>query len=179
MKRLIVGTQSTEGKEYIECMAFIGESEIVGKSTFSVYVNPDSKRKGIPYFKYCNNSDYVSCSKLIRIQLDACEYVFHTNSNNKKLWKINSQDKKLLCRFLESKSASNPEYTNFKMCCYYWNREMRLFRGIKWEYDKQECKTELDAYMQGQFDDKVCAQHPSYVPSTLKMPNYKNLPTLK
>lgn len=115
MKRLIVGTQSTEDKEYIECMAFIDEFDIVGKGTFSVYVKPDSNRK----------------------------------------------------------------YTNFKMCCYYWNREMRIFRGIKWQYKELECPTELDVYMQGQFDDKACAQHPSYIPSTLEMPNYRNLPVLK
>lgn len=31
--------------------------------------------------------------------------------------------------------------------------------------------SELDAYMQGQFDDKICTQHPSYVEVTYKTVN--------
>ena len=179
MKRLIVGTQSTEGKEYIECMAFIGTGKPKGKHAFSVYVNPDDNREGTVYFKYCNNSGYKNCSEFIRIQLDECKYVLHTNDDGKGLWKINSQDKKLLCRFLSSRSAQLPKYTNYQMCCYEWNYEMHLFDGIKWQYRDKECQSMAEAYFEGQFDSKDCAQHPSYVPSTLKMPNYKNLPTLK
>lgn len=169
MKKLVY-----KEKEYIECISTVGSDHDNG---FCVVVNPDGNRRGTVYFKYCNSASYLKSTKVIRIMLDKCEYVFHKNEKGKSTWKLNSKDKKNLVLFLNSASKSFKNATNYNLACYFWNREMGLLDLV--QYPENIYYSELDAYLCGWFDDKPCAEHPSYVFSTCKMPDYSQLPTIK
>lgn len=170
MKKLI-----RDAYECIECMSTVGKSCKKGKKTYCVTVNPDGNRQGIIYFKYCNGENYKSSDSVIRIRLDACEYVIHRD--NKKIWHLNNDDKKRLNDFMSDDSKVFRGYTNYQVACYYWNYEVDLFSEYA-DYP-DEYDSLFKAYISGWFDDKTCSEHPSYISSTCEKPDYSALPAIK
>lgn len=170
MKQLIKSTY-----ECVECMSTIGKSYKKGNKTYCVTVNPDGNRQGIVYFKYCNAENYRKCDSVIRIRLDACDYVIHKDSKN--IWHINSEDRQRLVEFMSSESKLFRGYTNYIVSCYFWNYEMDLLSDDADYPDVYD--TLFHAYVSGWFDTQKCSLHPSYIASTAKMPNYAELPIIK
>lgn len=144
-------------EEYLEEMATIYKSKEYG---IMVAVNTDSNRKGTAYFKFFNSSDYKKATAVIRILFNKPDYVYH--KDGKQLWKLNSKEKKLLIKTLKEESGHFSGYANWDIAKYDWNREYF------------EDPLNMEKYFNGDYDD-IYKNEPSYVPSTLKMPDYTKL----
>lgn len=144
-------------EEYLEEMATIYKSKEYG---ICVAVNPHSKRKGIPYFKFYDDSDFTKAERVIRILFTEPDYVVHKDS--KKLWKLNMKDKKLLISVLKKESKRYKGYTNWQVAMYDWN------------YEYLEEMISIDEYFNGEYDEEY-KNTVGYIPSTLKMPDYTKL----
>ena len=151
--------------EPIECMATVGDHS---NPTFSISVNPDSKRIGTCYFKIFDSFDYEACELLARIDMKSPSYIYH-RSSGKKHWSLNSKMKKNLMKFMQSESEVY-NGTNWQACLFLWNRELHMFSKVKNESGLKL----FEAYTSGYFDSKL-SQYPSYMPSYSKMPDYTNL----
>lgn len=144
-------------EEYLDEMATIYKSKEYG---ILVAVNPDSKRSGLPYFKFFNSYDFNKATHVIRIMFKDTDYVVHNDS--KKLWKLNTQDKKLLVKIMNQESKRYKGYTNWDAAKFDWN------------YEYLEEMLDIDSYFNGEYDD-VYESNPGYIPSTLKMPDYTKI----
>lgn len=154
--------------EPIETMSTIGRNE---NPSFAVTVNPDSGRMGDCYFKYFNSADYRTADKLARISFTEPKKVIHKNTDGKQEWELNVKDKKILCKFLSSKSRKykSLNITNWQSALYHWNYEYGFFT-----YDyPDDYGLEIEAYLDGFYDN---IEHPSYLKSTLRMPDYTLIP---
>jgi hypothetical protein len=112
------------------------------------------------YFKFFNSSDYKKATAVISILFNKPDYVYH--KDGKQLWKLNSKEKKLLIKTLKEESGHFSGYTNWDIAKYDWNRE----------YFEEPLN--MEKYFNGDYDD-IYKNEPSYVPSTLKMPDYTKL----
>lgn len=128
----------------------------------SVAVNPDSKRVGDPYFKFYNDADFSKATAVIRIMFKSSNYTEHTDG--KKFWKLNSKEKKLLVKTLESTSK---KYRAFGFMV--WDAAK-----FDWNYEYLKIDIEPEEYISGDCDEQF-KNNPSYIPSTFKMPNYLDL----
>ena len=144
-------------EEYLEEMATIYKSKEYG---IMVAVNPDSGRSGNPYFKFYNNSNFNNADKVIRIMFKKPDYVIH--KDGKKLWKLNSKEKKLLLKVLNMESENFSGYTNWEIAKFDWNREY-LEESIN-----------IEKYFNGDYDE-MYKTNAGYVPSTLKIPDYSKI----
>ena len=149
--------------EPIITMSIVGRSEDL---SFTVAVNPNFGRIGDCYFKYFNSANYRTADKLARISFTEPMKVRHRN-DDKQEWELDTKDKKILCEFLASKSQKYKQLniTNWQSALYHWNHEYRFFTH---DYP-DDSGLEIEAYFEGFFDD---IKHPSYLKSTLKMPDY-------
>lgn len=134
---------------------YYGNTENVG-----IAVNPDGGRIGDPYFKFYNNKSYSASTHLARIMFFKPEYAVHSGS--KKPWNLNSKERKILVTVMNKESDYYDNATNWDAAKFDWNREA-LKLPIK-----------ISKYLQGEYDE-LYSDNPSYVPSYLKMPNYRNL----
>lgn len=133
------------------------------KNNVSVAVNPDSNRIGDPYFKFYNNTDYRKADSVIRLMFFAPRWTYH-QTDGKELWKLNSQEKKLLMECLASPSKK------YKINdCTVWDATK-----FDWNYEYLGIDIEIDEYLKGSYD-KLYSDNPSYVPSTLDSPDYTSL----
>lgn len=144
-------------EEYLDEMATIFKSKEYG---ICVAVNPDSKRKGIPYFKFYNSSDFNNADSVIRILFTKPDYVYHKDS--KKLWKLDTKDKRLLVSVLKKESVRYKGYTNWQVAMYDWN------------YEYLEEMISIEEYFNGEYDEQY-KNVIGYIPSNLKMPDYTKL----
>lgn len=145
--------------EYIYEMATVHRDT---NENISVAVNPDSKKVGDPYFKFYNSVDFNKSTAVIRIMFNSADYTYHTDG--KKLWKLNSKEKKLLVKTLKSESK---KYRPFGFTV--WDAAK-----FDWNYEYLQIDIEPEGYISGEYDETF-KNNPSYVPSTLKMPNYLDL----
>lgn len=144
-------------EDYLVEMATIYKSRQYG---IGVAVHPDSKRMGLSYFKFYDNPDYTQAKKIIRILFKSPDYTIH--KDGKKLWKLNSDDKKLLVKILKQESSRYDGYTNWDIAKYDWNCE----------YFEEQLN--MKRYFNGEYDEEY-KDKPSYVPSDLKMPDYTKI----
>lgn len=143
--------------EYLTEMATIFKNKEIG---VILAVHPDSTKISGPYFKFANNPNYVQADKIIRILFNKCGYVVH--HDGKELWRLNSSEKKELVKILNMPYKANKNYTNWQIAKYEWN------------YEYLENNLDLEDYYNGVYDETY-KDDPSYVPSTLEMPNYLDL----
>ena len=150
MIRLIV-------EEYLDEMASVCKSQEYG---IMVAVTPDSNRVGVSYFKFLDAPSYGKAKREIRILFNSPDYVYH--KDGKKLWKLNSSDKKTLIKILDAESDDFSGYTNWEIAKYMWNREYL------------EVSLNIEKYFNGEYDDEY-KDIQSYVPHDLKRPDYNKL----
>lgn len=144
-------------EEYLDEMATIYKSKEYG---ILVAVNPDSKRSGLPYFKFYNSFDYNRATHVIRIMFKEPDYIVHKDS--KKLWKLNSKDKKLLIKIMKEESNTYSGRTNWQAALFDWN------------FEYLEEMINADKFFNGEYDE-IYASNPGYIQSTLKMPDYTKI----
>lgn len=94
--------------EILEEMATIGR---YGKYTYRVYGNEGN----IPHFHILKDNDTVQC-----VRLDKAEYFTH---NGKYTYKLNSNERKDLINFLNSKHFDKYDITNWEYVVSQWNLE--------------------------------------------------------
>lgn len=128
----------------------------------SVAVNPDSTKIGDPYFKFYNSTDYRKADKVIRILFNSPDFVVHQDI--KEFWNLNGKEKKLLVDCLNTKSKKY-KFTG----CSVWDATK-----FDWNYEYLGIDIEVDNYLNGEYDETY-KNNPSYVPSTLGMPDYTKL----
>ncbi|MCM1226143.1 MAG: hypothetical protein NC320_01800 [Clostridium sp.] len=145
-------------KEPIMSMAQIGRSRDTDKFGYCVYVNPDSGRKGNPYFKFYNASGYNKADKVIRLGIKKFEVIKH--SDGFKFWDISKQEAKALDSFLSRKSKMYSQYTNWELMIFLWNVEALFITDAPDEYESN-----IEAFFDGFYDTKENLAEPSYVPS--------------
>jgi hypothetical protein len=144
-------------EEYLDEMTTIYKDRQYG---IMVAVNPDSNRNGLSYFKFYNNCSYEKATHVIRITFKEVNYIIH--KDGKKLWKLNSSEKKLLAKVLKQESGKFNGYTNWDIAKYEWNVE--YFEEIM----------NIEKYFNGEYDD-IYKNNPGYVSHDLKMPDYTKL----
>lgn len=128
----------------------------------SIAVNPDSKKIGDPYFKFYDSTDYTKAKRVISIFFTKPGYTKH--SDGKKLCVLNHDDKKLLVKTLKSISKK------YKACGFtVWDAAK-----YDWNYEYLKIDIEPDEFISGSYDE-LYKDVPSYVPSTLKMPDYMQI----
>lgn len=148
-------------EEYLDEMSTICRDN---KNNVSVAVNPDSNRQGNPYFKFYNSASHKSATNVIRILFNSADYVDPINTDGKKLWKLSHKDKKVLMELLNEPSSDYSDMTTWEACKFRWNVEYFEFTFYR------------DKYINGEYDkDKTLAENPSYVPYSLKMPDYNKI----
>lgn len=157
MKKITVRPSSY--KEPIMSMAQIGRSRDTDKIGFCVYVNPDSGRKGNPYFKFYNAGGYNKADKIVRLGIKRFEVIKH--SDGFKFWDVTKRELKVLDIFLSRKSKDYPKYTNWEVTLYQWNKEALFITDAPDEYDSN-----IDAFFAGYYDTEENLSEPSYIPST-------------
>ena len=145
------------GEEFLDEMATVYRSS---KYCVQVAVNPDSKRKGNPYFKFYNAVSRDKATKVIRILFRKPDYVIHTDS--KKIWKLNSSDKKLLMKILNEPSSYYKNVNTWNAAKFDWNRE------------SLEENFYIEDYLNGEYDNKF-KDNINYLSSNLKMPDYTQI----
>lgn len=122
-----------------------------------IEVNPDRKRKGVPYFKVMNTESYQKGkSKVCRLHFLDEGMEFHTGDGLLD-WRITDKDIKEIKNVLSKPHKRESNYTIWQMACYLWNMEYGLIPD------------EVDKYFNGEYDDSN-KNHPSYVPSNQTMP---------
>ena len=162
MKKYIKNTEA------IYCMATVGRNL---SQNFTVAVNPDSKHIGLCYLKYYNSNNYKKADKVIRLNLKKPEKIYHTNFDGKENWEINSQERKMLCQFLDSQSKQFPEFTYWQLTLYHWNNEY----GFLLSDYPDAFANHIEAFISGFYDDLDESMHPSYMFSGTARPDYMNL----
>jgi len=124
-----------------------------------IAVNPDTKRKGSPYFKAYNSiSPRKGSSKVARFHFLDEGMEYHSGDGYLN-WKITQDIIDDIREILQMKNDENPKYTNWNHACYHWNLEFNLI------------PVGIDKFMNGDHD-KI--DHPSYVPSTTPIPKTWN-----
>lgn len=138
----------------------LGEMATVGsqnKPAIRIQINPDRKRKGVPYFKAFNTQELKDNeSKVARLHFLDTGMEYHRDAY--KDWRLNSKDIKNIKEFLMNEHRIEP-HTNWQMACWLWNLEYFGFDDSK-----------IDDYFAGKLDNQF-KDHPSYVPSTAQMPD--------
>lgn len=146
---------------YFEEMATIVNDS---NEAMSITVNPDTSRVGDPYFKVYNSAKRKKHETAVaRCHFKDSGMAFHTGDGYID-WQIDESDVKKIKRLL-NKPAKDPfeghptKYTIWQMTCYKWNEE--YFGGEIDDFSK---------WVKGDYDEKF-KDHPSYVPSTQKIPD--------
>ena len=121
-----------------------------------VQVNPDSNRKGSPYFKVFPTERFNNDTRVARLHFLDSGMEYHRDEF--KDWKITNKDCDDIISVLKSTHYRFSDYTVWQMTCYYWNMEYQFI-----------LPDEIDRYMNGEFDDEY-KSHPSYIPSTTPIP---------
>lgn len=131
----------------------------------SITVNPDTRRVGDPYFKVYNSAKRKPGETAVaRCHFKDSGMAFHIGDGYID-WQIDNDDVKKIKKLL-NKTANNPnpyaddsaKYTIWQITCYKWNEE--YFGGAINSFSK---------YVKGEYDEEF-KEHPSYVPSTQKIP---------
>lgn len=168
MKRYITTEVDISYLEPIESMSQIG---IDKENNRVYYVNPDTGRQGEPYFKAYNNKSVGKASSIARISFLAPKYIFHRNSDGKSNWILSSKERKQMVEYLNKKSAFF-NVTSWQYAMYTWNLEWGFFSD---GFPEDKFSSAIDAYVKGHFDSSKNLEHPSYLQSTLIMPDYTKL----
>ena len=121
-----------------------------------IQVNPDRRRKGIPYFKVYDNSSYTSATKVARLHFK--NYGIEDHKDRYESWYPNNKEIKMIRNFMMNQHVDFPQYTNWQMACWLWNLEYDFFNNHN-----------RDEYFAGKFDEEY-KDHPSYVSSNQEMP---------
>ncbi|MDE6539428.1 MAG: hypothetical protein K2K66_04495 [Ruminococcus sp.] len=76
-------------------------------------VNPDKNRnlKDMEYFKFYNDTRPDKAPKIARIKFRSPEYVIHHNNGGKENWFLNSKEKKMLIKLLNSPCKNHTGFT--------------------------------------------------------------------
>lgn len=164
MKRVIKRSEDIFG------MATIGRHI---QPNFTVAVNPDGNRVGNCYFKYYNRENYNIATHVTRLNLRKPNKIIHKNRDGKKEWQLNSIDKKAICQYLDQTSRYGVQFgaTNWDYTLYSWNNELGLLEA---EFP-EEYSSPFEAFVNGFYDTEDNMNNPSYVPSTLKRPDYTQI----
>ena len=152
----------------VYAMATIGTHS---NPTFKITVNPDMLRVGDPYFKmYLGKNEHVN-DGLVRISFLGPYYITHSdNRSDRDSVEIKRIYKKSLIEFMDKSSKVHESMKMWDFCKFSWNNEYGEF------FDKEhDYLTNYEAYMNGFFDTPENLSHPSYLPSTLTMPDYMQL----
>lgn len=160
----------TESIEYIEAMTTIGSHT---SPNFTIAVNPDSGRAGDCYFKYFNREVYSKATAVARINIREASRVYHTNSDGKTEWKLNSKVKKALVSYFNAECDEWADATNWQSILYHWNIESHT---IDKPFPKDKYRSKMEAFLDGYYDTDENLANPSYVASNLEIPDYTNLP---
>ncbi len=165
MKRYIKNVEDLSYLEPIESMSQIGSDE-TAKMVY--YVNPDTNRRGDPYFKVYDNILRSKARTMTRISFLEPKYVIHKPDRGMKSWKLNKSEIKSMIKYLNKRSALF-KITNWQYAMYMWNLEFSFFsKG----FDENKYDNSVIAYVKGYYDVEENLNHPSYLPSYLEMPDY-------
>lgn len=127
---------------------------------FRVRVNPCRRKRAKPYFKVFNRISLLSKElRVVRFHFFDSGMEYHRDKYLD--WHIYNNDIENIQNFMMKSNKKQPKYTNWKMTCYKWNEEYGFM------LDNEE------EYFNGEFDEKYFG-HPSYIPSTTKMPDMWN-----
>lgn len=151
----------SENKEPILSMARIGAANERDKFNFCVYVNPDSKRNGNPYFKFYDSKSYSTAKKVVRLGIKKFEIIKHNDGFT--FWDISKNEAKVLDAFLSRKSKSDARCTNWEYTIYHWNNESGFITDSPDEYTDN-----IEAFLDGYYDNAENLKFASYIPSYQK-----------
>lgn len=151
-------------------MATIGINE---NPLFRVEVNPDRKRSGDCYFKCYDGKNAQASTKVARISFTSPEYFYHTDELGNKHWRLNSKYKSELIKFLNRvhRNYKGTNITHWIHALYSWNLEF----GFLNDDFGEEYSSDVEAFYHGFYDTAENLADPSYLPSTLTIPNYMEL----
>lgn len=82
------------------------------------------------------------------------------SSDGFEYWDIGRREVKVLDDFMSRKSRDYPNYTNWEVTMYLWNRESFFIDNAP-----DECASNIDAYFDGYYDIDENLSHASYIPS--------------
>lgn len=134
---------------------------------FHISVVPDT---GVAdaYFKICNSERYGTSTKVIRLSFFDSRYIEY-NGDNRELWKLNSNQMKMITDILLSKPYADDSDTVIKtywqLVCHIWNREWGF--AYHPDYNMNLPK--------GCIEKSVLDKHPQYVALNLQMPDYNEI----
>jgi len=152
-KLLISNNDYVKQNELFAEMATVTTSD---KYQIKIAVNPDIKRKGVPYFKvYDSAKPKKNSTRIARLHFLDTGMEYHKGDGYLD-WYITNQDIKDIKRLLLTLNVDFPNYNNWQVACYHWNLEYGLIpMGIS-------------KYINGIYDH---IHHPSYIPSTTQIPD--------
>ena len=120
-----------------------------------VEVNQDDKSRGDPYFKVI--SPIKQNPKIARLAFKEPKVIHHRDKYPP--LDVTNKVIKQVHKFMELPYKINPKYTRWQATKFFWNLEAKIIDD------------NIEAYVNGKYDDKY-KSHPSYVPSTQKIPEY-------
>lgn len=168
MKRYIRNIVKVDDLEPIESMSQIGSDET---ANMVYYVNPDTNRRGDPYFKVYDNILRSKAKHMTRISFFEPKYIIHKPDKGMKYWKLNTSEIRAVIDYMNRRSALF-RITNWQYAMYMWNMEFSFFNN---GFDENKYDNAVMAYVDGFYDDEEHLGHPSYVPSFTQIPDYTKL----
>ena len=133
----------------------------------SIYVDDESSKKGIWYFKVFDSIDRNSASRMNRIKFNKGEYVYHHNLEGKIRWYLNETEVEMLILLLKTKFYSEKEAYMYLNGMRSWKAGIYIFNG--YHHIPYEITSQLHYYSP--------KYNPSYIPIDVRFPNYKKLLT--
>lgn len=125
-------------------------------------INPDSNRIGDPYFKMYNKPSWNKATKVARISFLEPKLIIHKSQGVQPWTNLTKQDIDDLNDYLDSPWKNHPGFTIWDGLKYGWNEEWGFEVGSEKEY------------IDGNYDE-LNKNNPSYLPSTLEIPDYYQL----
>lgn len=125
-------------------------------------VNPDKNRnlKYTEYFKLYNDTKPNIATKIARIKFRSPEYVIHHNNGGKENWFLNSKEKKMLIKLLNSPCENHTGFIIWQALILNFNNETGL------DYPETKRNKQLSRF---------AMPYPDYLPIDLKIPDYSDL----
>lgn len=145
---------------------YLVEMDIIARSDkLAITVAPERNKLPIAYFRVYDHIRVLSSKRVVMLHFkdNGMEYQPH-DPLHKKSWKLTSGEADNIVAVLKDYSIFNPEYTNWQMACFQWNRFNWLL----------PLHTNIDEYFTGAYDNMYPTddfKSKVFVPSTHEIPD--------
>lgn len=125
-------------------------------------INPDPNRIGDPYFKVYDADSWRKATKVARLSFFEPKLIIHTGGNVRPWKKLTKRDIEDIEDYLDSPARGDIGVTVWDKLKYEWNDEYGFYMKS------------ISSYLNGEYDEEY-ENEPSYVPSYIDPPDYKQL----